>query len=60
MKEMSRYVEGEGARIVGCHEQTLSHTFPMRLFDDTLPVAECSLAPGGPSRIETTPAAGRR
>jgi hypothetical protein len=58
MTEMWRYVEGEGTRIVPCHEQNLSNTFPMRLFDDTVHVAELSRAPGEPSRIETTPAAG--
>ena len=60
MTEMWRYVEGEGTRIVPCHEQNLSDSFPLRLFDDTLHAAERTPAPGGPSRIETTPAAGRR
>ena len=55
---MGQYVEGEVTRIVPFHEQNLWDTFPTRLFDDTLHVAELSLAPGEPSRIETTPAAG--
>jgi hypothetical protein len=58
MEEMWRYVEGEVTRIVPFHEQNLWNTFPTRLFDDTLHVAELSLAPGEPSRIETAPAAG--
>jgi len=58
MEEMWQYVEGEVTRIVPFHEQNLWETFPTRLFDDTLHVAELSLAPGEPSRIETAPAAG--
>jgi hypothetical protein len=59
MEEMWPNVEGEGTRIVPFHEQNLLDTFPTRLFDDSLHVAEPSLAPGEPSRIDTTPAAGQ-
>jgi hypothetical protein len=45
-------------RIVPFHEQNLWDTLPRCLFDDTLHVAELSLAPGQPSRIDTAPEAG--
>ena len=51
MEEMWQYVEREVTRIVPFHEQNLWETFPSRVFDDTLHVAELSLAPGEPSRI---------
>jgi glyoxylase-like metal-dependent hydrolase (beta-lactamase superfamily II) len=52
MEEMWQYVDGEVTRIVPFHEQELWGTFPTRLFDDTLHVAELSLAAGEKSRIE--------
>jgi hypothetical protein len=58
IEEMCQYVEGEMTRIVPFHEQNLWDTLPRCLFDDTLHVAELSLAPGEPSRIDTAPAAG--
>jgi len=58
IEEMWRDVEGEMTRVVPFHEQNLWDTLRTRLFDDTLHVAELSLAPGEPSRIETAPAAG--
>ncbi|HEY7965705.1 MAG TPA: N-acyl homoserine lactonase family protein [Solirubrobacteraceae bacterium] len=53
MEEMWQYVDGEVTRIVPFHEQELWGTFPTRLFDDTLHVAELSLAAGEKSRIES-------
>jgi glyoxylase-like metal-dependent hydrolase (beta-lactamase superfamily II) len=51
MEEMWQYVDGEVTRIVPFHEQRLWETFPSQQFDDTLHVAELSLATGEPSRI---------
>jgi glyoxylase-like metal-dependent hydrolase (beta-lactamase superfamily II) len=58
MEEMWQYVAEEVTRIVPFHEQELWKHFPTRQFEDTLHVAELSLAAGEPSRIETTAAAG--
>ncbi len=57
MEEMWQYVDGEVTRIVPFHEQRLWETFPSIEFDDTLHVAELSLAAGEPSRIEAAKAA---
>jgi N-acyl homoserine lactone hydrolase len=56
MEEMWQYVGEEVTRIVPFHEQELWKHFPTRQFDDTLHVAELSLAAGEPSRIETASA----
>jgi glyoxylase-like metal-dependent hydrolase (beta-lactamase superfamily II) len=58
MEEMWQYVDGDVTRIVPFHEQQLWEHFPTRQFDDTLHVAEISLADGEPSRIEAAVAAG--
>ncbi len=58
MEEMWQCVAEEVTRIVPFHEQELWKHFPTRQFEDTLHVAELSLAAGEPSRIETTAAAG--
>ena len=52
MEEMWQYVGGEVTRIVPFHEQNLWERFPTRVFDDTLHLAELSLAAGEQSRIE--------
>ncbi len=57
MEEMWQYVEGEVTRIVPFHEVRMWDHFPTRQFDDTLHVAELSLAPGEPSRIDAAVAA---
>jgi glyoxylase-like metal-dependent hydrolase (beta-lactamase superfamily II) len=51
MEEMWQSVSEDVTRIVPFHEQRLWETFPSREFEDTLHVAELSLAPGEPSRI---------
>jgi glyoxylase-like metal-dependent hydrolase (beta-lactamase superfamily II) len=56
MEEMWQYVGEEVTRIVPFHEQELWKHFPTRQFDDTLHVAELSLAAAEPSRIETVSA----
>jgi glyoxylase-like metal-dependent hydrolase (beta-lactamase superfamily II) len=58
MEEMWQYVGQDVTRIVPFHEQALWDVFPTRRFDDTLHVAELSLAPGEESRLETAVAAG--
>jgi hypothetical protein len=57
-EEVWRYVKSEEARIVRLHERTLWVTFATPLIDRTLHLAERSLAPGEPSRIQTALAAG--
>jgi hypothetical protein len=57
MEEMWQHVGGEVQRIVPFHEVNMWGQFPTRQFDDTLHVAEISLAPGEPSRIEAAVAA---
>ena len=49
---------GEVTRSVPCHEQEIWNHFPTREFDDTLHVAELSLAAGEPSRVEGQVAVG--
>ena len=57
MEDMWQYVDQDVRRIVPFHEQKLWETFPSRQFDDTLHVAELSLAAGEPSRVERSAAA---
>jgi glyoxylase-like metal-dependent hydrolase (beta-lactamase superfamily II) len=52
MEEMYQQVTGRIERILPFHEVKLWDQFPTREFDDTLHVAEVSLAPGASSRIE--------
>jgi glyoxylase-like metal-dependent hydrolase (beta-lactamase superfamily II) len=58
MEDMWQYVDGNYTRIIPFHEEGLWSIFPSRRFDDTLHVAELSLAAGEPSRVETTAAVG--
>jgi N-acyl homoserine lactone hydrolase len=58
MEEMWQYVGEDVSRIVPFHEQKLWDRFPTREFEDTLHVAELSLAAGEESRIETAAVAG--
>jgi N-acyl homoserine lactone hydrolase len=51
MEDMWQYVGEDVTRIVPFHEEKMWETFPSRLFDDTLHVAELSLAAGEPSRV---------
>jgi N-acyl homoserine lactone hydrolase len=51
MEDMWQYVGKEVTRIVPFHEEKMWETFPSRLFDDTLHVAELSLATGEESRV---------
>ena len=53
MEDMWQYVNGDISRIVPFHEQELWGRFPTHVFDDTLHVAELSLALGETSRIAT-------
>jgi N-acyl homoserine lactone hydrolase len=57
MDEMWRYVDGDITRIVPFHEQNLWQQFPSRQFDDSLHVAELSLAAGEESRVDAALAA---
>jgi N-acyl homoserine lactone hydrolase len=57
MEEMYQYVSGEVTRILPFHEVKLWDHYPTRQFDDTLHVAEVSLAPGEESRVATAAAA---
>jgi glyoxylase-like metal-dependent hydrolase (beta-lactamase superfamily II) len=54
MEEMWQYVDGDISRIVPFHEQELWGRFPTHVFDDTLHVAELSLAVGEETRIGAT------
>lgn len=58
MEEMWQYVDGNYTRIIPFHEEGLWSVFPSRQFDDTLHVAELSLAAGESSRIDATVVAG--
>ena len=49
---MWQYVGEDVTRIVPFHEEKIWSTFPTRLFDDTLRVAELSLAAGETSRVD--------
>jgi glyoxylase-like metal-dependent hydrolase (beta-lactamase superfamily II) len=51
MEEMWQYVDEDVSRIVPFHEEKLWERFPTRRFDDSLRVAELSLAAGEPSRV---------
>jgi hypothetical protein len=51
MEEMWQYVGQDVTRIVPFHEEKMWETFPSRRFDDTLHVAELSLAAGEQSRV---------
>jgi N-acyl homoserine lactone hydrolase len=53
MEEMWQYVGQDVTRIVPFHEQKMWETFPSKEFDDTLHVAELSLAAGEQSRVGT-------
>jgi hypothetical protein len=53
MEEMWQHAGEEPSRIVPFHEQNLWTTFPSRQFDDSLHVAELSLAAGEPSRVDS-------
>ena len=57
---MWRYVEREMTRVLAFHKRNLWDTLPTRLCNDTLHVAEFSLAPRQRSRVENAPAAGWR
>jgi N-acyl homoserine lactone hydrolase len=52
MEEMWQYVGQDVTRIVPFHEEKIWGTFPTRQFDDTLHVAELSLAAGETSRVD--------
>jgi hypothetical protein len=51
MEDMWQYVGQDVKRSVPFHEQKMWKTFPSKRFDDTLHVAELSLAAGEPSRV---------
>jgi hypothetical protein len=51
MEEMWQYVDEDVSRIVPFHEEKLWERFPTRRFDDSLRVAELSLAAGEASRV---------
>src|SRR5438132_1409565 len=53
MEDMYQYVSGQIERILPFHEVKMWDQFPTREFDDTLHLAEVSLAPRATSRIET-------
>ncbi|OJU85503.1 MAG: hypothetical protein BGO11_00745 [Solirubrobacterales bacterium 70-9] len=57
MEEMWQYVDEEVERIVPFHAEEMWDKFPTHTFDDTLRVAEISLAPGEASRLESLEAA---
>ena len=57
MEEMWQYVGEEVTRIVPFHAEEMWDKFPTHVFDDTLRVAELSLAPGEASRLEPLKAA---
>jgi N-acyl homoserine lactone hydrolase len=52
MEDMWTYVGGDVSRIVPFHEQNLWGRFPSREFEDSLHVAELSLAAGEASRVD--------
>jgi hypothetical protein len=52
MDEMVQSVGGEVTRVLPFHDFHLWGQFPSRAFEDGLHVAEISLAPAEPSRIE--------
>jgi hypothetical protein len=54
MEEMVQSVGGEVTRVLPFHDFHLWDQFPSRTFEDGLHVAEISLAPAEPSRIERT------
>jgi hypothetical protein len=56
MEEMWQYVGQDVSRIVPFHEEKLWDRFPTRRFDDSLRVAELSLAAGEQSRVDETAA----
>ncbi len=58
MEEMWQSVDADVTRIIPFHEQGLWDVFPTHQFDDTLHVAELSLAAGEPSRVAAGAAAG--
>jgi N-acyl homoserine lactone hydrolase len=51
MEDMFQYVGEQLTRIVPFHEQELWNEFPSHVFDDSLHLAELSLAPGESSRL---------
>lgn len=53
MEEMWQYVGEEVTRIVPFHAEEMWDRFPSHVFDDTLRVAELSLAPGEASRLQS-------
>ena len=55
---VSALMKREVTRIIPFHEQRIWDHFPTREFDDTLHVAELSLADGEPSRVEGQVAVG--
>jgi glyoxylase-like metal-dependent hydrolase (beta-lactamase superfamily II) len=57
MEEMWQHAGQEPTRIVPFHEQNIWTRFPSRQFDDTLHVAELSLAAGEESRVDPALAA---
>jgi glyoxylase-like metal-dependent hydrolase (beta-lactamase superfamily II) len=57
MEEMWQRAEQEPSRIVPFHEQNIWTKFPSRQFDDSLHVAELSLAAGEQSRVDPALAA---
>jgi N-acyl homoserine lactone hydrolase len=58
MEDMWQYVGKDVKRVVPFHEEKMWETFPSRLFDDTLHVAELSLAAGEESRVDRAAARG--
>jgi hypothetical protein len=57
MEEMWQHAGEEASRIVPFHEQNIWSTFPSKQFDDSLHIAELSLAAGETSRIDAALAA---
>jgi hypothetical protein len=58
IEEMWLHVEPEMTRVLAFRKRNLRDALRTRLCDDTLHVAEFSLAPGQRSRVENAPAAG--
>jgi N-acyl homoserine lactone hydrolase len=58
MEEMYQAVGGEISRILPFHEVKLWDLYPSMQFEDTLYMAEVSLAPAEPSRIQTAVVSG--
>jgi hypothetical protein len=60
IEEMWLYVEREMTRVLAFHKRNRWDALPTRVCDDTLHLAEFSLAPRRRSRVATAPAAGGR